>query len=336
LDDEIGLAALVAPVAAARWGPGFDPADVEVVSVSDINRGRGVFSRVLRVTVASRAGSSTERRWTVVAKLPAEGPNGAAARRQGAYQREALAYRSLLPRSPVRSPRAHLVRSLSDGALALLLEDLSDRRQVDQLDGLESDDALAVAGALRRFHHHWARAADLEGLPVRRSVPSALPAEGLLAGLATLDDQWSQVVTGEQRAAYHRLVTERDALAEAFAAAGPPTLCHGDPRADNLVFDEDGEPVLFDWQQLAVQFGPADLAWLAATSLRTDVRRDLEVDLLARYGTTIDHYRLGLVLPGLAVLLLAQRHLGDDRARRFVATSLTRIGNALADHHTGH
>ena len=340
------VAGLVAPVAAARLGLAPEAlGPMRVVEATDINQGRGVFSRVLRLTVAvpgTTPAPEAEPGWddgpgpdrerlTLVAKFPVGGPNGEAARRSGAYRREALAYRRILPRSPVRTPRAELVVDLPDGGVLLVLDDLSDRRRVDQLDGLDGDDALAVARALAGFHRHWAGNPELDRLPVRRSVPSGLAAEGLRAGLRTLDGRWSTVVPERERRAFRHLVGRREELADAFSRAGPATLCHGDPRADNLVFDPDGVPVLFDWQQLAVQFGPADLAWLAATSLTTGVRREVEPDLVAGYGTTFDLYRLGLVLPGLAVLFLAQRQLDDQRSRRFVAASLRRIGAALVD-----
>jgi hypothetical protein len=134
-------------------------------------------------------------------------------------------------------------------------------------------------------------------------------------------------------------------------------LCHGDPRADNLVFRESGsrekgnretagrqatdrpaaghqptdQVVLFDWQQMAIQFGEADVAWLAATSLDVEVRRRTERDLVEGYGGSFDRYRLGLALPGLTVLLLAQREATTERTGRFIATSLQRIGAAIAD-----
>jgi len=92
--------------------------------------------------------------------------------------------------------------------------------------------------------------------------------------------------------------------------------------------------VVFDWQQIAVQLGESDLAWLAATSLTVPIRRGAEGDLVAAAGGSFDRYRLGLALPGLAVLLLAQRELPAPRARRFVAVSLERIAAALADNET--
>ena len=80
--------------------------------------------------------------------------------------------------------------------------------------------------------------------------------------------------------------------------------------------------MLFDWQQIAVQFGEADLAWLMATSLDPEVRRAGHEDLVGAYGADIDRLRLGFVLPGLAALMLAQRTADHPRTRRFIATSL--------------
>ena len=120
---------------------------------------------------------------------------------------------------------------------------------------------------------------------------------------------------------------------------GGQTLCHGDPRADNVVFAEDDRAVLFDWQQMAVQFGEADLAWLLSTSTTPETRRDVEADVIASYAlargqnaaTTWERYRLGMVLPGLAVLFLAQRETADERTEQLIATSLERIGIAVDD-----
>ncbi|MEL7158321.1 MAG: phosphotransferase, partial [Actinomycetota bacterium] len=310
------------------FGPG-----VEVVAVHDANGGRGVFSRVLRVTLAwpTTSHRTPGRPDTVVVKVPVAGPNGEAARAAGAYRREALAYTDVLPTSPVATPRVHLVTTDDRGGADLVLEDLGALRAVDQLDGLAPADAVAVATALRDFHRHWRERPELAQLDVRRTTPAVLDPGALAQGLVALRQRWDHDDIRPWWPTFDRLVERRSALVARFAAAGRPTLCHGDPRADNLVFGTDGSPVLFDWQQLAVQVGEADLAWLAATSLTVDDRRRLDDTLVEAYGGTTDHYRVGLVLPGLAVLLLAQRQLDDERAERFVATSLARIGAAVTD-----
>ena len=305
----------------------FGPA-CEVVGTEDLNGGRGVFSRVVRAELAWN-GPATHRPPTVAVKLPAPGPNGEAAAATGACRREALAYTRLIPHSPITAPRAWLVHHGPGAAASFVLEDLSGLRVVDQLDGLPPGDALAVAGALARFHRHWARPDRHRNLPLRRAVPAAIPAEALTRGLAALDERWGDVVDGAQRAVFARLVARRAELVAAFTA-GPVTVCHGDPRADNVAFAPSG-PVLFDWQQPALQTGAADVAWLAATSLNPETRRALDADLAAAGGCTLDAYRTGLLLPGLAVLLLAQRAADSKRTARFIATSLHRIATAVAD-----
>lgn len=313
---------------AQAFGP-----EVTAVAVGDASGGRGVFSRVLRVTLVwpAEPGRGVGRPGSVVVKVPVAGPNGEAARASGAYLREAVAYTQVLPRSPVATPTAYLVATDDEGGADLVLEDLGERRAVDQLDGLGPDDVVAVAGELRSFHDHWRSRPELDRLNVRRAAPAAFAPEALARGLATLRHRWNDDRIRPWLATFERLVEHRAALVERFATAANPTLCHGDPRADNIVFEPTGRPVLFDWQQLAVQLGEADVAWLAATSLEIDDRRRLDDRLLAAYGGDIDRYRLGLVLPGLAVLLLAQRELDDERVERFVAATIVRIGAAITD-----
>ncbi|MFV0526701.1 MAG: phosphotransferase [Acidimicrobiales bacterium] len=316
-------------VATALAGLEAEPRDYEVVDVTDAGGGRGVFSRVWRVGLRwARPGLGPA---SLVVKTPVAGPNGDAARANGAYRREALAYRRLLRQSRVGHPRCYLVQARGDDA-SFVLEDLADHRAVDQLQGLDADDAGVVVDALGRLHRQWQGQAELDRIDVRRSVPSSIGRQTLEAGLKALDERWADRLPQGTRSAFAALVADADELARRFSEAGPVTLCHGDPRADNLVFAPSGPVVLFDWQQLAIQFGVADVAWLLATSLRPEVRRAAEADLVERYGATATRYRLGLVLPGMAVLALAQRRTDGERTERMVATSLSRIGSAIADH----
>lgn len=298
-----------------------------VEGMAEIGRGRGVFSTVVRATLVWTAGSGPA---SVVVKAPDPGPNGEAAITSGACRREALAYGELLASSPIAHPSCYWIERNGDAA-SFVLEDLSALRSVDQLDGLDAADATAIVESLARLHHRWIGDPGLSHLNLRRATPSALDPAALTPGLAALGDRWADAAGPEVRLAFERLVANRAALVDAFAAADSPTLCHGDPRADNVAFDASGRPILYDWQQIAIQFGVADLAWLTATSLDPSSRRAWEEDLVKAYGTTIDRYRLALVLPGLAVLFLAQRSASSDRSNRLIATSIARIGAAIAD-----
>lgn len=320
----------------------FSPKPFEIGNLVDVNRGRGAFSVVLRAELnyprasPSGDGSTLEHPNSVVAKLPVGGANGVAAITGGAYTREALAYRSIVMDSPVRTPRLYAVQQPADGTCSLLLEDLSQYRAADQLDGLTPDDAVSVVSVLQRFHRAWDEPERLGGLTVRRNTVAGFSPDALDDGLEALATRWEGQVSQQQRRVFQKLVTARASLVEQFEAM-PVTLCHGDPRADNLAFDDGEEAgdersvILFDWQQLAVQFGEADLAWLAATSLEVEVRRQIDDEIVRTYGGNTDRYRLGFALPGLAVLMLAQRDFPTERARRFVSVSLQRIAAALDD-----
>ena len=308
-----------------------------IAKVSDANEGRGVFSRVLRAELEwnnpdHHPGPTPS---SVIIKLPAVDGNGAVGRQTGAYEREALAYRSVLPSSPVAYPQPFSVLTNDNRATTLVLEDVGSTvpgfRRTDQLDGMSETDAMTVAESLARFHRYWEQSDRWAAVDVRQAPATGFDPAALQRGFEILEPRWGDILGSDEIKAFERLLDRRDDLLDDYAAQPRTTLCHGDPRADNLTFDKTNRPVLFDWQQLAISFGAADLAWLTTTSLTVTDRRHIEADLVAGYGTDMATYRHGIVLPGLAVLLLAQRETASPRATRFVATSLHRIASAVTD-----
>ncbi len=324
----------------------------EIRTSNRIGAGRGVFSRVHALELdwekVPGSPSATTRPNTVVAKLPAVGPNRQAAIASGAYEREALAYCQLLNTSPIGVPAIYGIHRHLDGAIGFLLQDLRSARFVNQVVGLDALDSVTTVEQLGRWHHPKAvqdRVVAAKAKRLRRSTPSLLGLSGLHAGLRTLATTWEDDVSSEDHRSFERLVQNRALLIEAFDSA-PVSLCHGDVRADNLAFDHaldtpGGSPlVLFDWQQISLQMAEADLSWLLATSLSPTLRRETEHQLVNWFAdasgrdfqVSWDRYRAGLVLPGLAVLFLAQRELSSPEAYDFVRVSLQRIAAALVDH----
>lgn len=302
----------------------------KALDVTDASGGRGVFSTVWRVQVEAPSGASS-----VVVKLPVDGPNGDAARASGAYQREAWAYEVLLqPGTPPKAPFCYLVDHSDPRGPAFVLEDLGAFGMPDQSEGLDPADAIRLMVALGQLHDRFATS-DLDRLPVRRAAPTVFSADGLRAGLDALARRGNQ----ELAPVFTRLVEFREPLVEAFTNAVSPTLCHGDPRADNIAIGPNEQVVLFDWQQMAVQLGEADVAWACGTSLTIEARRRHEAAIVEAYangrgldlGATFERYRLGYVLPGLAVLFLAQRTSPDATTARMISNSIERIGTAITD-----
>lgn len=306
--------------------------DVVIRSITPVDHGRGVFSHVMRAELDGPVPS-------VAVKLLRSDANGAAALTSGAVSREILAYQELLPVTEgVWSPTFFGISVDERDVPSFVMQDLSTLRHMDQVDGLTDRDLRAVTAELIALHASWAGRPELDAIDVRRSTPSHLPGEGIERGAALLDTRWANI-SAERRSALQALAAHREDAIRAFNAEENLTLCHGDPRGDNVAFDHDGRAVLFDWQQLAIQMGEADLAWLLATSVDRETRRSLEGDIVASYAmarqqdaaSTWRRYVKGMVLPGLAVLLLAQRETDDDRSHRFIETSIERIADAVID-----
>lgn len=307
--------------------------DVSIGAVTPVDQGRGVFSHVMRAELDATPSS-------VAVKLLRSNANGAAALTSGAVAREVLMYEHVLPSTTgVSAPELFGVAVDGRDVPALVMQDLSSFRHADQVEGLDAKDLRAVTAELITLHSEWANRPELHSLELRRSTPSHLPIDGLERGAALLDTTWFNI-SAERRSALQTLAADHEIAVKAFEDEGSPTLCHGDPRGDNVAFNHDGRASLFDWQQAAIQFGEADLAWLLSTSADITTRRSVEGDIIASYAmarrqdaaTTWRRYVIGMVLPGLAVLLLAQREVDDERTEAFIRTSIERIADAVIDH----
>lgn len=288
---------------------------VESAQATVIGFDRGVFSTVYRVAAGSES---------VVVKMPRSGPNGDAARAMGAYRREQIAYEHLLVPG-LGVPTCFGIVSTEAGP-AFVLEDLTSFESPDQIAGLAPTQAMAIVDPLYECHAAISVETALS-LNVRSITPRGFVPEALASGVELVP----------HNEVFARLLAERVERIDAFAALEEPVVCHGDPRADNLVIRPTVK--LFDWQQIAIQAGEADLAWLAATSLEPRVRRSCEGDLVARYALRTnrsfdqswDRYQKSMIVPGLAVLMLAQRR-AEGRLQRLVDVSVERIAAAVTDH----
>ena len=70
-------------------------------------------------------------------------------------------------------------------------------------------------------------------------------------------------------------------------AAGPTTFTHGDYRLDNMFFGEKEDFAVIDWQVSGVQSSLYDVAYFLATSVSSDVRRQVEREALKEYHDVV-------------------------------------------------
>jgi hypothetical protein len=220
---------------------------------------------------------------SVIVKLPA---TDAAFRQAGdalhAYQREILFYRHVAPRAPLRLARCYYnPPARPPGGLPPGAGEPGPADAGDQMAGLSPAQVEAAVRTIARFHARWREAPELHAL-------DWMPANnGDFA--ARYCQTWSHFV-GQVGALLSRpalelghRVSEHFELLQDRLAQPSHTICHGDCRADNLLFDDLAGPdpvVVLDWQLAIRGKGIFDVARLIAGSLRPEDRVKVERDLL--------------------------------------------------------
>ena len=129
---------------------------------------------------------------------------------------------------------------------------------------------------------------------------------------------------------------------------GPNTLCHGDFRADNLLFNENDEPVVIDFQLLGSGTGAYDIAYFVTQSLTPEIASKYEQQLfdqwvkaLIAYGAPKDlvdrdalwkHYRTAALFC-LAYPVIASRgmDLSDPRQHKLIEVMTDRFDRAVRE-----
>ena len=329
----------------AEWLASCTGLSVSSVEVEQIGVGIGVSSAVYRLRLQGEGVPET-----LVLKLRAL--DEAAVFTSSVlrmYEREVKFFDELATQSPIRVPRGFHGAVSDDGATyALVMEDMGGHRQVDQNEGMTLADAERSVDELAAYHAtFWRRAQPYvdsgAALSLRDEVyPAVLPmafAEGwekLQAGMditpaiGAVARRWTE----EMPSMLNRLCTE------------PTTVIHGDYRADNIFFDEDGGVVLLDFQLTGMGSGSSDLAYFVVQSLDAEVASTAERDLFDRYVDGLrtagvaaedterlwDDYRLAALFC-LVYPVVASRgmDLGDPRQFELLDKLNTRFARALEE-----
>jgi len=166
----------------------------------------------------------------------------------------------------------------------LLLEDVGDRGFVRQIDGCSKEKATLAIRQIARLHTRWWNC----DLPPHLSwirPPGESPV-GLFC------KRWIQSYSGEWPEAlgcFPSRLRERYDKIGSKLSSGPRTIVHGDFHSQNISFGEIEENLtLIDFQFVQHASGMLDVARFLATSLRVDVRRAIEADLLREYHSCLE------------------------------------------------
>lgn len=249
--------------------------EVEHVDMHEIGAGIGVISAVYRARLTGKDVPES-----VVVKLTAIDPaaafTGTVLRM---YSREVAFFNGLVDDVPVRVPAGYYGAVSDDGAeFVVVIEDLAGNRMLDQTEVMADADAERAIDTLAVWHANWWNRVEgmcESGVAVALTDPM-YPA--MLPGL--FDEGWAKL-----NASHHCVPPEPlQPVGPGFGASigamlaslgeGPLTLLHGDFRTDNMMFDDDDQLLLMDFQLIGVGSASYDLAYFIGSCLDVDAERE--------------------------------------------------------------
>ena len=242
--------------------------------------GHGTTSTVAHVRVAYNSGHPTAPT-TAICKIGRKAD--AASPAVGPYERERRAFALFGDRPPFRVPRLYYGASDAAGLTNLLLEDLSASAIAgDQIAGCSPAEAGAVVRELARFHRCYLDSPGVMALDWLFEPQSMFPVYARGAGVLR---EWRGEAIGSGALA---AIAQFGILAENWCGLTPAhrTLVHGDPRVDNVLFEETPQGLracLIDWQSLSTGDPLQDVAYFLSGSLSPIDRRACERELVAEH-----------------------------------------------------
>lgn len=261
---------------------------VAAISHTPVGEGVGMLSEIEFLGL-TYDGVTDDAPASVVVKFPtANETNREVARHYDVYSREVRYFSELDALSAAPGPRVHLAQGDEDH-FVLVLEDLSDYRTGDQIIGADLAETESAIDALAMLHSSfWGRmdGEEFDWLPRSANSQNATNMlGGAVAGWDNTVALFDHHIASEITAAKDRYLAAVPAMQERLDLS-PRTLIHGDFRMDNLFFGQTPEhhPMTFvDWQGPCRGRGIQDVAYLMCQSTQTEVRRDHERELIARY-----------------------------------------------------
>ncbi len=294
---------------------------------------------------------------TLVAKLPSSIPAvREVARGWRTYEREVQFYRDIAATVALRIPRSYVAEfdPLTYG-FVLIMEDLSSATGGDQVAGLSLDNTRQALEEIAALHASWwdrPELATLEATTIRPFGEGPWVGTGQRHGAA-----WPafEPFLADRASPELRRITERMAASVEpmmiDMARGPRTLCHGDFRADNMLFSaRDGSLITVDWQAPLQARGAFDVGYLMSMSVTTDLRRAHEAELLRGYHAKLlasgvenyaydeffHDYRRGLLI-GFTYVVQAcpAADLAIPMVEALFDSAVRRVDAAVQDHGLG-
>ena len=287
---------------------------------------------------------------TMVAKCAAQTDNRAVAQLLDFYNREANFYNQVADDCPLRVPDSYYADVNPDTYdFVLLMEDLGEVSPRDQLVGASEDEVQSAIERIAGMHAGW-WGASADSHPWMYDMMSPIEAVKLQTALyqpflePTLEN-FADLLDPEHVRVCRRVA---ECYPEVWALNLSPaeTFIHGDYRQDNMLYTDDRpDALVMDWQ-ISGRGKPAfDIAYFMCQSVQSDLRRDIEKDMLELYSGRLrdagidypvdqvleDYRRLILGCLVYPVTVCGGLDLANERGRLLAECMLSRNMAAIDD-----
>jgi hypothetical protein len=305
--------------------------DIREVEVTPIGTGQTGATYRVSATYAAEA----DLPGTFAVKLPAQ-DDAVRERVALGYRSEVEFYADVANRVRIPVPGCYFSDISDSGAdFVLVLADMAPAVQGDQIAGCTPQEAHLAVEALAGLHGpSWCEPSWLELSSISMPKPGDEAAAKGLGDVSVMAADITIDKLGDRMTAEDReTLTASMASVTPWLLAEPKrfALMHGDYRLDNMLFDPDRSRItVVDWQTMGVGLPGRDLAYFTATSLASEMRADIERDLVGRYHDALlsygvtgydpetcwHDYRLGVLqaplITGLGFAFAASTDRGDE------------------------
>lgn len=321
---------------------------VETITMENLGEGVGVMAEVTRLHVTyrqPRPDDATERPATLILKTasPAE-QNRVAAVAYGFYQREVRFYQEIAGRIDLRVPHCYYAgMHESSVPFAIVMEEITGARVVDQLSDVAVGDAEKVIDSIATLHARWWEAPELDDLdwlpPINNDQYKAF-GQVMPQLVPVLRDKYGDRLEGAGFAILDGMLEAYPAYLDHWMTDGPVTFCHYDLRPDNILFAPPSDPTsvcVLDWQLAVRHRGTFDIAYYLGQNVAPEFRRAHEDTLLRRYHDALtglgvigysfercwDDYRRSMLMHVVSATQLAVLDGGNARGQKLLDAMVT-------------
>ncbi len=273
-----------------------DNVSVTAVKTERIGEGVGILSILQRV-IPTYSGETKAPKSFVVKYPTDDATQRFTADALVLYIRELVFYKECAADAPFRTAKCYAQAIAGDNTdFTIAMEDIGSFRALNQLEGVSLAESKVLLETLADFHAMWWNSPKLENFatvfqPISNPTYHAVLPMLWSSGWPIVEEHAGQSIP-ESVADIGGIWAEKcpwmlDNL------MSPTTMCHGDYRADNMMFDGD-DPAIIDFQICGTGSGMYDVGYFISQSIDTSVRRGHDQELVDTYLNRLEKHGIDI------------------------------------------